>query len=161
VEQAVPLIYTPRLRPGRLALLGRAVAFLIAALALAVLLVAFHLRPAHGGIGSHIQLGLEPCQFEQRTGVPCPTCGMTTSFAHLVRGQLPASLYVQPMGTVLAVLTAMTFWAGLYVAITGRPAYRLLRFVPLRYYLTPLLVLGVLAWIWKIWIHLADRDGWG
>ena len=118
------------------------------------------LNPSSNGIGSHRQLGLQECQFEARTGIPCPTCGMTTSFAHFVRGQIVASLWVQPMGTVLALLTTMMFWAGLYIATTGRPAHRLFNFIPARYYLLPLLVLLVLAWAWKIWIHVTGRDGW-
>ena len=34
---------------------------------------------------THRQLGLPPCTFYLLTGVPCPSCGMTTSFALLVR----------------------------------------------------------------------------
>jgi hypothetical protein len=86
---------------------------------------------------------------------------MTTSFAHFVRGQILASLWVQPMATVLALLTTMAFWTGLYITISGRPAHRLLNLIPPRYYLWPLLVFGVLAWAWKIWIHVTGRDGWG
>ena len=37
-------------------------------------------------IATHQQLGLPPCTFLEVTGVPCPACGMTTSFALLVRG---------------------------------------------------------------------------
>lgn len=148
------------MRSSRLSLMGRGVALAVAAGALGVLLAAAWLKPSGRGVGSHTQLGLEPCQFEYRTGVPCPTCGMTTSYAHLVRGQVVASLYVQPMGTVLAVLTAMTFWGGLYVGVTGRPVHRLLRYVPMRYYLTPLLGMAVAGWAWKIWIHLGGRGGW-
>lgn len=86
---------------------------------------------------------------------------MTTSFSHFVRGNLAASFYVQPMGMVLASLTTLTFWAGLYIAITGKPIYRLFHFLRPRYYLIPFFALFVLAWAWKIWIHLTGRDGWG
>jgi hypothetical protein len=86
---------------------------------------------------------------------------MTTSFAHFVRGQILASLWVQPIATVLALMTTMAFWSGLYIATTGRPAHRLLNLIPARYYLWPLLIFGVVAWAWKIWIHVTGRDGWG
>jgi hypothetical protein len=33
--------------------------------------------------------------------------------------------------------------------------------IPAKYYLWPLLVFGVVAWAWKIWIHVSGRDGWG
>jgi hypothetical protein len=88
------------------------------------------------------------------------SCGMTTSFSWFVRGNLLASLYVQPMGMALAMITACCVWGGSYVAATGRPVYRLLRLLPGRYYLFPLLALGVLAWGWKILIHLNGLDGW-
>jgi hypothetical protein len=125
-----------------------------------VLVVATRINPSGRGFGTHEQLGLQRCAFEARTGVPCVTCGMTTSFAFFVRGNILASLYVQPGGTALAALAVLAFWAGLYIAITGRPVQRLLRFVPARYYLGPLIVWIVAAWGWKIWIHVTGRDGW-
>ena len=85
---------------------------------------------------------------------------MTTSFAWFVRGNWVASFYVQPMGFVLAMMAAMTFWTALYVAISGKPAYVLLSFLPRRYTLLPLLLFGAAAWGWKIFIHLHGMDGW-
>lgn len=161
VTPSVPAIYASKLTPGRLTVWARLLALGIAAGCLAVLIIAACLPPDAAGIGSHRKLGLEPCQFEFRTGVPCMTCGMTTSFAHFVRGQIFASVYVQPMGMVLALATAVVFWAGLYIGVTGRPVYRALRFFPLKVYLIPLFTLMILAWMWKIWIHLTGRDGWG
>lgn len=57
------------------------------------------------------------------TGKPCPTCGMTTSFALLVRGDVRASLEANWVGTTLAV-----FWAGLMIwalasGFAGRPLF--------------------------------------
>src|SRR5947209_922408 len=53
---------------------------------------------------THVQLGLPPCTFRVITGVPCPSCGMTTSFALLVRGDVKNSLRANAAGTVLAVI---------------------------------------------------------
>lgn len=53
---------------------------------------------------THRQLGMPPCTFMQMTGVPCPSCGMTTSFAFLVRGDLLNSLRANAVGTLLALL---------------------------------------------------------
>ena len=85
---------------------------------------------------------------------------MTTSFSWFVRGNWLASLYVQPMGYALAVMTSIAAWAGFYIAITGKPAHRLLRLVPSRYYLFPLLCLAVAAWGWKMFLVLRGIDGW-
>src|SRR4028118_1518351 len=85
----------------------RLLAAAVALGALTVLLLAAWIEPAAGGIGTHTQLGMQPCGFFARTGVPCAACGMTTSFAHLVRGQVGQSLYAQPFGCLLGFATAM------------------------------------------------------
>jgi hypothetical protein len=160
VTQSFPVIYARSLSPTHLTTFARLLAFAISIACLAVLMIAAWLEPSPTGIGSHRRMGLEPCQFELRTGVPCITCGMTTSFAYFVRGQLLASLYVQPMGSILALTTALIFWTALYVALTGRPVHRITRFIPMKAWLIPLFTLTILAWMWKIWIHLTNRDGW-
>lgn len=157
----LPRVYARRPVGEKLTWVGRCSALVIGLGALAVLVVALWLRPDGKGIGTHQQLGLDRCQFEARTGLPCPTCGMTTSFSYFVRGRWLASAYVQPMGTVLAFVAAMTVWGALYVAWSGRPSHRLLRFVPSRYYLVPLFGGIILGWTWKIWIHLKGVGGWG
>ena len=146
--------------PLRVRSAGRAIAFLTAALCATLFILAAVATPSETGVGTHQTLGLNRCQFLQSTGLPCPSCGMTTSFAWFVRGNLVASFYVQPMGCVVAILAAMTFWAALYVGFTGKPAYLLLNFVPRRYTLLPLLLFGTAAWGWKIFIHLHGIDGW-
>jgi hypothetical protein len=52
---------------------------------------------------THRQLGLPPCTFYALTRLPCPSCGMTTSFALLVRGDVVNSVRANVAGTVLAV----------------------------------------------------------
>jgi Protein of unknown function (DUF2752) len=160
VQSTAPIIYTRADRPQLSPPGVRLIALAIALADLAVLIMAASLPPSHSGVATHRGLGLPPCEFMLRTGLPCPSCGMTTSFAWFVRGNLAASLYVQPMGTLLAALTCGCIWASLYIAITGRPIYRLLELAPGRYLYLPLLVIGVAAWAWKIFIHLTGRDGW-
>jgi len=158
----VPIIYAVAPRPEAASNSARVVAGVVAGSCLTVLVIAAWLPPSPSGMGTHARsLGLPPCSFLKTTGLPCPSCGMTTSFSWFAKGNLPASLYVQPMGAVLALLAAACVWGGAYVAISGRPAYRLLTLVPTRYTLLPLLFLGILAWGWKILIHLKGVDGWG
>jgi hypothetical protein len=158
---AVPKVYAISPVPRRLGWVGRAVALLVAGSCLSLLVTAAWVTPSPSGFGSHQRLGLKSCQFLKTGGVPCPSCGMTTSFAWFVRGNILASFYVQPMGFVLATAAAMTVWGALYVAMTGKPAYLLLGFIPVRYTLLPALLFGVMAWGWKIFIHLKGIDGWG
>src|SRR3954471_20120678 len=114
---AAPIIYSPPQVKQRLKFVGRAIALLIALVALAPLVVASNLTPNHSGMETHLALRLFPCEFLRVTGLPCPSCGMTTSFAWFVRGNWLASFYVQPMGFILALLCAMIFWSGLFIAL--------------------------------------------
>ena len=162
VDGALPIIYTTRrTEAARLRIGPRVLALAAAGACLTVLLVAAYATPNPSGVGTHVSsLHMQPCNFLQTTHLPCPGCGMTTSFAWFVRGNLLASVYVQPMGAMLAAICCACVWTGAYVAFTGRPVYRLFRLLPGRYYLLPLLALGVLAWGWKIMLRLNNWDGW-
>jgi hypothetical protein len=160
VTEAVPIIYRRQFGPRRVAPMWRMAAVLIAAACLAVLMTAILLEPSRQGVGTHTRLGLAHCEFLARTSLPCPTCGMTTSFAHFVRGNLLASLYVQPMGTVLALGTAVAFWVALYIGVTGQPVLRLLRQIDGVYYVIPLVTMALLAWGWKMLLQIRGVDGW-
>ena len=91
-----------------------------------LLAVAWGLRPAQEGFGTHQALGLPACSWPTRFGLPCPSCGMTTAFAHAAKGDLIASFAAQPMGCVLALLAGMVLVGSLWTLATGRtvwPAY--------------------------------------
>src|ERR1700743_937593 len=111
----VPAIYSPKFAHPRLQLAGRALAGAIALGCLSVLCIARILTPSPEGVATHTEMHLEPCYFLIHTGIPCPSCGMTTSFSWFTRGNLAASFYIQPMGCVLAILCAAGFWIGLYM----------------------------------------------
>ena len=155
-----PAIYAPKNPAAKISIESRIGAAILAITCLAILIVARLLPPSPTGVGTHLGLGLDRCAFLDRTGLPCPSCGMTTSFSHFAHGQLLASFYVQPMGAILAVMTVATFWIAIYIAITGKPALRLMRIVPAGYYFIPLMFFAIAAWGWKIFIHLHGIDGW-
>jgi hypothetical protein len=156
----VPIIYTPPVQRQTINWSARLIALAVALAALSVLVVAVLLPPSPTGEGTHTGMGLQKCQFLQTTGLPCPTCGMTTSFAWFVRANWVASFYVQPLGFVLALGTGALFWAALYMAVSGSPLHRLLRQVPSVYIVVALLAFGIAAWGWKIFAHLRGIDGW-
>jgi hypothetical protein len=61
---------------------------------------------------THTQLGLPKCTFYVATGIPCPSCGMTTSFSLLMHGDLLNSLRANWVGTSLASFCALFIpWA--------------------------------------------------
>lgn len=81
---------------------------------------AVSLQPSPNGFGTHQGLGLPPCSLVQWTGIRCPSCGMTTSWAHLIRGNLPASLWANTGGCLLGIVAlAATPWC-LAASLTGR-----------------------------------------
>jgi hypothetical protein len=75
-------------------------------LLLAMLVTAACLPPDPRGFGTHERLGLPPCGFHQLVGGRCPSCGMTTSWAHLTRGEIGRALQANLAGALLAVLAA-------------------------------------------------------
>jgi hypothetical protein len=115
-----------------------------------LLLVAAWLSPAEGGHGTHTQMGLPPCGWVVGMGIPCPSCGMTTSFAHAANGNLLGALKAQPAGAVLALGTAMVLVLSSWVLWTGSAigAFWFERLGRRFFILGGLLVLG--AWIYKI-----------
>jgi len=73
---------------------------------LGLLVTASCLTPDPQGIGTHRQLGLPPCTIVAWFGVRCPSCGMTTAWSHMVRGQ-PVSAVRANCGGALLALAAM------------------------------------------------------
>ncbi len=85
---------------------------------LSLLAVAALLKPDPRGLGTHQQFGLPPCTFRFLFGRPCPSCGMTTSWAHVVRGQLIGALKANLGGTLLATLAVVVApWLMLCAAL--------------------------------------------
>ncbi|MBA62397.1 MAG: hypothetical protein CMJ76_08530 [Planctomycetaceae bacterium] len=86
----------------------------------AVLVTAAVLEPSAEGMGTHEQLGLSPCFFPEKLGYPCPACGMTTSWAHLMDGNVHASAEVNLGGFLLAVTCLFCVPWFMISAIKGR-----------------------------------------
>ena len=78
------------------------------------------LQPDPRGFGTHQRLGLPPCTFLTIFKTPCPTCGMTTSFAHFVRGHFAQATQANAAGLGLALVCAvMVPWLMISV-VTNR-----------------------------------------
>jgi hypothetical protein len=79
----------------------------IAVVLAAVFIVAVLLNPYYPDgtprrMGTHEQF-LAECTFKKVTGLPCPSCGMTTSFALTVRGD-PRAFQANCVGALLALV---------------------------------------------------------
>jgi hypothetical protein len=103
---------------ARLRRLVRGTLLAVAVALAGVFVAAFRIHPydANGNprtMSTHTQLGMPPCNFVTLTGKPCPSCGMTTSFALLVRGDVASSLRANWVGSIICVLWAATLlWAA-------------------------------------------------
>lgn len=54
--------------------------------------------PNPAGFGTHEVFGLPPCLFKTVVGIPCPSCGLTTSFVQLLHGQIGTAWHANPAG---------------------------------------------------------------
>lgn len=126
---------------------------LAAGLVLGSLLVtAAILSPNRRGMGTHQQLGLPPCSFVIWFEMRCPACGMTTSWSHLMRGQVIQAMHANTGGLLLGLL-----------ALTGTP-WMLTSAVLGRWWLGELrpewVVIGggtvfsvsLVQWLWRLWV---------
>lgn len=117
-----------------------------------VLTIARVLSPSPNGLGTHQQLGLPPCFFHQFTGIPCPTCGMTTSFAHTVRLQFYEAFVTQPFGMLACVLMALMIPLSFVLMRRRVPWLKLLTARGSNTVMYVMIALFLAAWVYKIWV---------
>ena len=135
--------------PSRRLLTGQLLWF---GLWLAITALGLWLHPNPSGHGTHTQLGLPPCPSVLVMGRPCPGCGLTTSWANVLHGNLGAAWSANPFGPVLYVgftLSAFLCLVGwcrrLRLDLTGRAFNNsalalmavFLAFAVVRFFVTP------------------------
>lgn len=113
-----------RARSRRLQLWVRGSLVGMALLLVGVFTIAIALDPYKDGklwlSETHRQLGLPPCTFKEVTGYPCPSCGMTSSFALAIRGDLWHSAEANCVGTILAIGCLLFIPWAIASAVAGR-----------------------------------------
>lgn len=125
-------------------------------LTFSVLFTAYQLEPDVSGMGTHQQLGLEPCGFLTFVGIPCMMCGMTTSFSLYMNIQILDGFNNQPFSVIIFAGTVFTLILAALDIID--PRRRLLRFIDTlqqadRKFYIGLLLLFFSSWILKIIMH--------
>lgn len=85
-------------------------------------LIGLGVAAASLAFGASTYAGLpEMCAFHAMTGLPCPTCGITRSFAATAHGQLGLAFHEHAFGPFLFVMMiAASLWT-----FTGRPFLRI------------------------------------
>ena len=104
-----------RLLTGRVSFRQRLTAGLV--FLVVVGLFGFFRLAANGKIDIGLLLG--PCGFKQRYGLPCPTCGITTSAVAFAQGKIFESFYIQPAGALLCCVLAVSAFLALFTAVFG------------------------------------------
>jgi hypothetical protein len=99
----------------------------------------------------HFDFGLlfGPCGMKQRTGLPCPTCGMTTSVLAFARGDLITAFYVQPAGAFLNSLLIVGAFFAFLIAVFGvyfNALDRLFAEIRIRHVVVGLLIILAAGW---------------
>lgn len=120
----------------------------VAAGLLSLLSLSAWLTPAADGHATHTQLGLPACGWVVRFNKPCPTCGMTTSFARAAHGDFAGSLRAQPFAAGAVLAAAVGFWIALHIMITGSRLSG-----PLTSLLTPKVLWGLAATSAAAWAY--------
>lgn len=150
----------PPPRPREVVSLGRrwprALSFerafwLVAAIAIwTVLGLSVWLDPDPRGIGTHEQLGLPPCGFVQVfDGVPCPSCGFTTTYALAAHLRPVEALKNQPFGFALFLLTVAAAPLSSWAAARGVSLFEVTERWPWGRIFVGFLALWLLAWAYK------------
>lgn len=106
----------------------RLVGLLVSLPCFLVLGVAWWLSPSSKGYGTHRQLGLPVCSWIRDKGIPCPTCGMTTSVTAMAHGDVAKAFEAQPFGIVLTIGLLCGAVVGLTQVLSGRNILGRLRF---------------------------------
>ncbi len=119
----------------------------------AILGIAVALPPRAAGHGTHVQLFGRSCSFLARTGYPCISCGMTTSFAAMARGRVVLAGFAHPFGVVLFLAVLATAAVATWCLVLGRPWPRRLR--PKAWWIWAGLAGWLLGWGGKIAMGIA------
>ena len=116
------------------------------------LALARRIEPDPSGVGTHAQVGLSPCSLYTLTGVPCPTCGMTTALAHMMRLQVLEAFHAQPFGVIVFMGALLSAGGCAATICTGRRPLDWLRSRRCRWgrWMAAAAILALLSWIYKI-----------
>jgi hypothetical protein len=120
---------------------------------LAVLITAAFLSPSPEGHGTHTQLGLPPCGFLVYTHYPCPGCGLTTSFAHMIRLEVIGAANANPFGILLFLCTAAAIPIALYGIVRKLPVIDTLDRLHAEKIAIGLSVLSITVWLARVGIQ--------
>jgi len=89
------------------------------------------------------------CGFKQRTGLPCPTCGMTTATLAFAQGRIFEAFYTQPACGLLCSIMVIAAILAFIIAVFGiyfRFIESFFTEVKLRYMILALVIIIAAGW---------------
>jgi|688.fasta_scaffold00784_26 hypothetical protein len=115
-----------------------------------LLIVASQLSPDRRGFGTHQQLGFPECSFILLWDIPCPMCGMTTSWSHLMHGQIMQSFEANQGGALLGLTSMLAIPVCLWRAWLGTATRK--NWLSSATLLWLCIVISVIAmqWFWRL-----------
>ena len=100
------------------------------------------------------------CGFQQRTGLPCPTCGMTRTALAFAQGKIREAFHMQPAGGLLCSVMVVVAVLAFAMAVSGVYFHFIQRFfaeVKLKYMILALLIIVAAGWAVTLARALAAR----
>ncbi|MGE5293908.1 MAG: DUF2752 domain-containing protein [Solirubrobacterales bacterium] len=70
-------------------------------------------------VGFDFGLIFPPCGLRMRTGLTCPTCGMTHAVLAFARGEILTAFYLQPAAGLLCSLLVLVAFFAFLIAVSG------------------------------------------
>lgn len=113
-------------------------------------------------VGFDFGLLFGPCGMKQRTGLPCPTCGMTTAVLAFARGAVFTAFYTQPAAALLCSLLVVGAFFAFLTAVFGIYFIsfdRLFVEIKVRVVVVGLLVILAAGWAVTLARALASQTG--
>jgi hypothetical protein len=101
------------------------------------------------------------CGLKQRTGLPCPTCGMTTATLAFAQGKILEAFYIQPACALLCSLAVLAALIASIVAVSGvyfRFIERFFTQIKLKYVFFALIIIVAAGWAVTLARALASRS---
>lgn len=132
----------------------KVIQFVILSGCVGAIIIGRMLTPSPSGIGTHTLLGLPPCGFYKITGIPCPTCGVTTSFVLGAHFKFKESFFAQPVGFVVFILIFLGAVAATVFFLAGKSLFNLNLKVSGYKIAIIILTFVLISWIYKIFIYL-------
>ena len=132
----------------------RVVGFFLFLPTVVILIIASVLEPDPSGMGTHQQLGLSPCSFWLWFTIPCPMCGMTTTFSYMANVDILNAMRTQPFGVVLFLATLILMGIGFWDMVFGKKVHQSVFRWVFRYeaFFFRLLSCGFfIGWLYKLW----------